>query len=339
MTGTVIRAHNGDSVSVPHARVTLHRVGRDTQGPLDSMVTGADGRFRFRYPADTSAVFLLSSGYDGIEYFSSPLGLDHSTPDTGLVLPVYDTSSVAPLEVQSRHVVVSLPGRDGTRNVLEIVVLANTGEATRVAGDSAHPAWGTTLPTGALGPEVGQGDVSPESVVFRNDSLLLFAPVAPGPKQVVFGYTLPATPGRVRFRFPEGAGAFTLLLEERNLPVSGGGIVAADTQAIGGRTFAQWTGAPAAGSVVTVSFPGSSTRWLLPLLVGAVGLVLVVVLARTLRRPVPVPAAPLSLLDQLAALDRQYAGREAEVGAAEWQRYQDERGRLKAALEQELAGK
>lgn len=334
----MLRSAGSDSLPVPNTRVVLHRVGRDTQGPLDSLLTDAAGRFRFRYAADTGAVFLLSSGYAGIEYFSSPIGLDPTRPDTGIVLLVSDTSSTTPLEVTSRHIVVSQPSPDGTRAALEIVVLGNPGAVTRVAGDSAHPVWIGTLPKGALGAQVGQGDVSPESVVFRDDSLLLYAPVAPGQKEVIYGYTLPATPGRVGYHFPEGAQSFTLLLEERNLPVSGGGIVAADTQTIEGRTFARWTGAPDAGSEVTIGFPGDSTRWLLPALVGAVGLVLLVILARVLRRPVSIPAAQVSVLDQLAQLDRQYSGREAETDAAEWQRYQAERSRLKAELERELAG-
>ena len=45
------------------------------------------------------------------------------------------------------------------------------------------------------------------------------------------------------------------------------------------------------------------------------------------------------LLDQLAKLDARYAGKENQVPADEWRRYQDERTALKAAVEQELAGR
>lgn len=338
--GRVVREQGTDTVPVPAARVVLHRVGRDRQGPVDSLTTGSDGRFRFRYAADTAAVFLLSSGYAGIEYFSTPLHLDPSAPDTGIQLFVSDTSSVTPLEVISHHVVISLPTADGTRPALEIVVLGNPGSVTRVAGDSAHPSWSAALPRGALGAAMGQGDVSPESVVFRDDSLLLYAPVAPGRKEVVFGYSLPAAPGPVTYALPEGAGSFTLLLEERGRTVTGGGLAAVDSQAIEGRTFQRWTGEPAPDSRIVIDFPGGGTRWLLPLLVGSVALALLVVLARVLRRPVPPSTAGTSpLLDQLARLDARYAGRQAEVPAEEWERYQADRAALKAALEAELAGR
>ena len=47
--------------------------------------------------------------------------------------------------------------------------------------------------------------------------------------------------------------------------------------------------------------------------------------------------APGTLLDALAELDAQYAGRESEVAPEEWQQYQEERARLKASLEAALA--
>ena len=338
--GTVVREQGRDTVPVPAARVVLHRVGRDRQGPIDSLVTGTDGRFRFRYAADTGAVFLLSSGYAGIEYFSTPLHLDPGAPDTGLQLFVSDTSSTTPLEEISHHVVISQPTADGTRPALEIVVLGNPASVTRVAGDSAHPVWSVVLPRGALGAAMGQGDVSPESVVFRGDSLLLYAPVAPGRKEVVFGYSLPAAPGPVAFTLPRGAGNFTLLLEERGRTVTGGGLSAVDSQAIEGRTFQRWTGEPGPGSRIVIDFPGGGTRWLLPMLVGSVALALLVVLLRVWRRPAATAATgPSPLLDQLARLDARYAGREGEVSAEEWAHYQSDRAALKTALESELAGR
>lgn len=340
-SGRVLRVTETDSVPVPGALVVLHRVGRDRQGPIDSQRTGGAGRFQFRYRADTTAVFLLSSGFAGIEYFSTPLHLDPSLPDSGIILLVSDTSSTTPIEVLSRHLVVSRPSPDGTRPALEIVVLGNPASVTRVAGDSAHPTWRMSLPRGALAPQMGQGDVSADAVVFRNDSLLLFAPIAPGQKEVVFGYTLPAGAGRTRFAVADSTASFTLLLEERDRPVSGGGLVAADTQAIEGRVFGRWSGSAAAGSDVIVGFAGAGPgRWLLPLLVGAVGCALLLVMVRVLRRPATAAAPAASpLLDQLARLDARYAGRAGEVSGEEWGRYQAERAALKAALESELAGK
>lgn len=340
VSGRVLKLGSRDTVPVPGAAVVLHRVARDSQGPVDSITAGPAGQFRFRYRVDTSAVYLLSSGFAGIEYFSTPLHLDPAAPDTGLLLLVSDTASGLPIDVISRHLVISQPVADGTRPALEIAVLGNPGAVTRVAGDSSHPTWAARLPEGALGAQMGRGDVSPGSAVFRNDSLLLFAPLAPGQKELIFSYSLPARPGRMTLPLGDGAASFTLLLEERTLAVSGAGLALADTQQIEGRTFQRWTGAAEPGSTLTIGFGGGATRWLLPILVSGVAAALLLVMIRVLRRPVAAPRPAASpLLDQLARLDARYAGREGQVPEDEWRRYQDERSALKAALEQELAGR
>ncbi len=339
--GRVLLPRGKDTVGVANARVVLHRVGRKAQGPIDSTIAGPRGEFRFRYAADTSSVFLLSSGYAGIEYFSSPLHTDAELPDTGLVLFVSDTSATAPIHVSSRHMVFSKPGNDGTRAALEIVVLENDGAVTRVARDSLTPVWGARLPKGALSFQVGQGDVGPDGLFLRNDSVVLVAPVAPGQKQLMYTYALPATPGRVKLLVGDSIATVNVLLEEFDRRVSGGQIARADSQSIEGRTFQQWAGPAAAGTVLEIDFPGNSNGWILPALVGAVALTLALVGFRVLnRRPVaPAPVQQNALLDQLARLDARYAGREAQVPAAEWQQYQQERARLKAELAQQLAGK
>ncbi len=339
--GRVLRPHGGDTLGVAGARVVLHRVGRKSQGPIDSAIAGPRGEFRFRYRPDTASVFLLSSGFAGIEYFSSPLHTDPEQPDTGLVLVVSDTSWRAPIHVASRHLVISKPGKDGTRAALEIVVLQNDGAETRVARDSATPVWGARLPAGALSFQVGQGDAGPDGLLARNDSVVLVAPVAPGQKQLLYTYALPATPGRVRIPVGDSIGTANILLEEFDRRVSGGGIVKADSQAIGGRSFQQWAGAVPAGAVLEIDFPAGGNGWVLKGLVTIVALTLALVGMRALsRRPVtPVPVQQNAILDQLARLDARYAGREAEVPADEWGAYQEERARLKAALAAKLAGK
>jgi len=338
-SGHVVRFTAEDTVGMPGVQVVLHRVGRALQGPIDSTISGPGGAFRFRWSPDTSAVYLLSAGFAGIEYFSSPLIARDAAPDTGLVLVVSDTSSTAPLVTASRHIVVSRPAKDGTRSTLEIVVLTNPGTISRIAGDSAHPSWATRLPAGALGFSAGNGDVSADAMTTRNDSVLLFAPVAPGEKQLVYTYELPAAPGTVRLPLGDSIGVLNLLLEEREIPVSGAGIARADSQSIEGRTFQQWVGAARPGMTLEIAFGGSTTRWLLPVMVGLVGVVLLVVAGLALRRPARVPAAAhrSTSLEQLADLDARYAGGAASVPPEEWARYQVERARLKAELERELA--
>jgi hypothetical protein len=337
----VVRIAGGDTVAVPVATVVLHRIGRTAQGPIDSTRTGRRGEFRFRFPGDSTVVYLLSSGYAGIEYFSTPVRATPARPDTGLLLVVSDTSASAPLRVTSRHIVISKPATDGTRGTLEIVVLENPGDLTRVAGSGDRGTWGTRLPPGVLGFQVGQGDVSPEALQVRHDSVLLFAPVAPGEKQLVYTYQLPATPGTVRIPFGDSVRTLNVLLEEFDRTVSGSGIARADSQRIENRTFRQWTGPVGPGSAVTIDFPGNRTRWLLPGLVALMAGGLLMALRQALRRGEPPPAAPepRALLDALARLDARYAGGEARVSAQEWAEYQRERARLKAEVSRQLAGK
>jgi len=336
--GRVMVVQGSDTVPVGRTPVVLHRVGRSAQGPVDTALTDLRGRFRFRYAADTGSVFLLSAGFAGIEYFSTALQATPSAPDTGLVLFVSDTSSTTPIAVASRHIVISQPDQNGLRPALEIVVLQNNGPRTRVAGDSASPVWVGRLPGGAAGAQAGNGDYSPDALVFRGDSVVLFAPVAPGDKQVIYTYSLPPNPGRVRVPMLDSVAALNVLLEEQDVPVHGAGLTRAGPQTIENRTFMQWNGPAPGGSVLEIGFSGGLGRWLLPALVSLVAVTLFLLTFRTLRRTSPSPAAE-PLLDQLARLDARYAGREAETPPAEWTNYQQERARLKARLTEGLAPK
>lgn len=329
--GRVVRIQGQDTLPVTGTMVVLHRVGRATQGPIDTAVTDSRGRFGFRYATDTTAVFLLSAGYAGIEYFSTALQGTPAVPDSGLVLFVADTSGQAAISVASRHIVISRPDKGGLRPALEIVVLQNAGSTTRVAGDSAHPVWVARLPGGAVGAQAGNGDYSPEALVFRGDSVLLFAPVAPGDKQVIFTYSLPANPGRVRVPMLDSVAALNVLLEEQDIAVTGAGLTRSGPQTIEGRTFLQWVGPAPLGSVLEIGFGGAAGRWLLPLLVGLVALALGGLTFRALRRPAPARGEP-PLLDQLARLDARYAGKQTETAPEEWARYEQERAALKARL-------
>ncbi len=330
-SGQVMLVQGTDTVPVTRTTVVLHRVGRALQGPVDTTLTDARGRFRFRYAADSGSVYLLSAGFAGIEYFSTALQGSPTSPDSGLVLLVSDTSGTAPVSVASRHIVISKPDPSGLRPALEIVVLQNSGTRTRVAGDSTRPVWVARLPTGAAGAQAGDGDYSPEALIFRGDSVLLFAPVAPGDKQLIYTYSLPPNPGRVRVPMLDSVAALNILLEEPDVVVRGAGITRAGPQTIENRTFEQWNGAAGGGSVLEIGFSGSLARWLLPGLVSLVALALGLMTLRALRRPTTTAVAP-PVLDQLARLDARYAGKEAETPAADWARYQEERARLKARL-------
>ncbi|MEP6689384.1 MAG: hypothetical protein ABJC36_13620 [Gemmatimonadales bacterium] len=340
--GRVILPRARDTVPVPGARVVLHRVGRAEQGPIDSVTADAAGRFRFRFRADTAVIYLLSARYGDIEYFSPPIHTNPAAPDTAMRVVVYDTSSTAPIGVEARHIVVPRAGPDGTRSVLDLIVLRNDGRLARVAPDSSRPSWRMVLPSGAGDMAVGDGDVSPDAIVRVGDTVNVLAPLSPGQKQISLEYGVTPRRGTIDFEVGPAGSPVNLLVEERDTRVSGGTLALADSQVIEGRSFRRYAGAVPAGDAVRLTIGGAAvlaaTRWALPALVAALALALAAVAWALFRRARPAPPlSPEGVLDAIAALDARYAGREAEIAVAEWQRYVAERTRLKAELEGGLA--
>ncbi|HUF35214.1 MAG TPA: hypothetical protein VMN37_04645 [Gemmatimonadales bacterium] len=349
--GRVVRPGASDTTPVAGVRVVLHRIGADAQGPIDSLVSGQGGRFRFRFSPDTGAIYLLSARYRGIEYFSQPVSAGAARPDTGLSLLVHDTSSSAPVRLGARHVIIPRAGDDGTRDALDLVILRNESHLARVAPDSVGASWAMPLPPGSEGLEVGESDVSSETVSRRGDSLYLGAPIGPGEKQLSLQYHLP--PGMSVVAVPVGAtgGPVNVLVEEPGASVTGPGIAPADSQVVLGRLFRRWSGEVPAGGLIRVRLPGpgEDSTLVLGLLVAGVALGLGVAAWQIGRRRATPRAAPFvpgqaepadereALLSRIARLDATYAGREGEVRAEEWQGYLEQRARLKAALESALA--
>jgi len=317
----------------------LHQVGRALQGPIDSVRTDRRGGFRFAFSPDTS-LYLLSARHAGIEYFSPPVHTNPERPDTAIRIVVYDTSSSVPVSLEARHLVLTRPGEDGSRNVLDLLVLRNDGQRTRVAPDSVRPSWSSLLPRGSIGLELGEGDVSPDAVARRGDSLVLMAAIAPGEKQVTVQYLVPAGRDDLELLFAQPVAMVNILAEEKGVAVSGGTLALADSQVLQGRSFRRWTGLVPAGTTLRISLPGRdrTPQWVLAALVAAVALALLGAGWFFLSRQTGLPRPSSSeLLDTVAALDARYLGREPETPGDEWRSYQAERARLKAQLATSLA--
>ena len=333
-----------DTAPLPNARVLLHRVGRDVQGPVDSVRADGRGRFRFRFRPDTAALYLLSVRYGGIEYFSTPVPTNPATPDTAIRLVAFDTSSTVPIAVDARHIVIPRPGENGARAILDLIVLRNDGRLARVSPDASHPAWAVTLPPGTGAMDVGESDLSPDAILREGDTVKVTAPFAPGQKQLSLEYAVVPPGGRMVFGTGSTPGPLNVLVEEDGARVTGGTLALADSQVIEGRRFRRWSGKVPASATVTVAFAGVAGRptWrTLAALVAPVAGALAVAGWWLLRRPRRTPTAPTptrdALLDAIAALDARYAGREGDTPPDEWQRYQAERAALKARLEDALA--
>jgi len=273
VTGRIVRPVPGDTVPASGVRVVLHRVGQDAQGPLDSARTGTGGRFRFTTRRDTSAIFLVSARYGGIEFFSQPFSFRDSIPPAPVTLLVSDTSSSAPVSVGGRYLVIGAPGTERRRIAVDLFVIRNDGHLTRVASDSLMPTWWAVLPpaTGHRVAEVGS-EILPSAVRFQGDTVLVFAPISPGEKQLLLEHAIPAERPDWVVPLGEGAAELQVVSEEDGVRIEGSGLQAAEAQVVDGRPLLRWAGRAEPGTALAVTFPAraaSEGQLVVGLVVGA----------------------------------------------------------------------
>lgn len=340
LSGQVLRV-GLDSAPAAGRWVVLHRVGRDTQGPLDSMRTGRDGSFSFTYPADTTALHIVTAEHAGIQYFSPPLSTNPDVPNPPLTLVVNDTSSTAPVETTSRFIVVSAPEADGFRTVVELLTFTNQSSFTRVGPDSTAAAWSFGVPAGAERFVAEPGELSHEAIALGPGSVSIFAPLAPGDRQLTLRYALPRTEGIVTWPFPQPASGVELLVEEDAATVTAPSLEQVDSTIIDGRRFRRWGGNMAAGDSILLEVPAPLKvgGGVLAALVGITALAMTWALWRALRGRSRMGSlqqeGPEALVDRIARLDE--AHRNTAPGAPESDAYQRQREELKSALARLLA--
>ena len=335
-TGRVVRIVGGDSVAAPAAVVLLHRVGRDAQGVVDSVRTAPDGRFAFRFVRDSGATYLISARWSGIEYFAPPLV--NGTPVDGLTIVVADTTSTAPVSIGARHVAISGPAPDGTRTVVDLVILQNVGTLTRVARDSVTPTWRMLLPAFAANVRVADSDFSPAAFDQHADTLMLFAAIPPGERQIFIDYQLP--PGTRRFALPidQPINAVNLLAEER---VTITGAVQQVDTVVNERAFHRWTASLSRPGMLIVAMPRiGPPAWTIPLLVSLFAASLAIVGSLLVRPRAPQFSSPAAsgaeielLVDRIATLDVANRAGPETVGAAAWAEYLTQRATLRQELD------
>ncbi len=238
--------------------VTIHRVGSDSAGPIDSMRTAADGRFRFRYTrtGKTDAVYFVSASYDGIAYFSRPLAAGRTTGDDAAIV-VFDTTSIHfPLAIKGRHIIVSSPSVNGTREIVEAYEIANESDQTLISPDDAHPTFTAPTPPGVTKIQVGESDVSPDAITSVNGRVHVTAPFAPGLKQLSFSYVVPQSSFPMHLPVEDSTTVLEVLLEEPRAEARGATIKPQQPATIERRMFQRYLGADAPkGSSIEVRVP------------------------------------------------------------------------------------
>ncbi len=267
VTGTVLLAGATDSLPAPGAEVTLHRVASDSQGPVASVTARPDGRFMIDSRVAAGGVLLISARWDGIEYFAPPV--DSGVPVTVIVHP---TAVDAPVSVALRSVIVGGPAADGTRDVIDLIVIRNRGPATRVALDTLSETIRMFLPPNADNVLVAYADFIQEAADVHGDTLLIHSPIAPGDRQIMLQYQI--APNSRRFVIPVDPMADTSMVLAEEADVSVTGFTRSGTEDLEGKSFQRWSMGRASG--IELVLPGHLVipSWLIPvmLLVMGVGL-------------------------------------------------------------------
>lgn len=339
--------------------VTLHRVGKDTAGAIDSVRSDAAGRYRFRYtPRGASdAVYFASSMWDGIAYFTSPLRDVNSSGDAAEITVFDTTSRTFPLSVKGRHLIVSRPDSTDRRTVVEVFELSNDSLKALVSVDTMtlRPTWSVSIPATAMDVRVNDGDISPNAFVASNGRASIYSPIAPGMKQVAFTYKLPNSSFPLALTAEQGAVVFEVLLEEPQGTVSGQGFTAVEPVSLEGRNFRRYLAQDTKPDTrIVVELPSTGTpgrNFYIAGLLAAIGFLMLLVLSRSMQRAASKRAgevagpslrpresnAPMAdrLAQEIAALDATYA-RQENPSASVQQAYNARRAELRAALAEEL---
>lgn len=294
VAGQVVRPAKTTMIPVPNVWVTLHRVGSDRAAPLDSVRADSQGRyeFDFRRTGDESAIYFVSASYGGVAYFTPPLA--HSVVrGEEAEIAVFDTTSApVPIGVRGHHVIVSAVDANGQRTVTEVYELANDTSVTRVASPGSEGAvWSAVIPAQASRFQISQGDIPSAAVRFENGRALVYAPLAPGLKQLAFSYSLPASAFPLRVPVISPTQIFEVLIEDEKGSVTGAKLKEVAPVALEKRSFRRFLAADVpAGVVSVIDLPAAAQsgrdidpRFMIALTV-VIGGAMAFALARALRR-------------------------------------------------------
>ena len=347
--GRVVRPGSEALEPVSGSWVTLHRVGRDRAGPLDSVRTGLDGSYRFAYQRTgaADAIYFVSASYAGIAYFSGALAQPEVTGQDAEI-QVFDTTSTGiRLTVRGRHIILSASTGGTRRGIIEVFEITNDSSRTLIGATDKAATFRVRIPQGAQDFKVAQGDVPADAVTNVDGEVLVQMPFAPGLKRLSFSYSVDADAFPLKVPVQFATGVLEVLAEDPQATVSAPRIVETAPASIDGRNFRRFLGndVPSSG-VLEMGLPGSGqaqkTRIVISL-IAAIALAMLLSLARAFGRrtgsrggKVAESAAAADreaerLARQIADLDSKFE-RARDPGDAERAEYDAARARLKNAL-------
>ena len=263
VSGRVLRGGR-DTVPLANAPVVLHRITRTSGGPIDSSRTDAKGRYRFEIATvDSGSIYLVSTTFDSLAYVSTPVGITgRPAAHVDDIVAYRTTANAPPIRLERRLLTIASAATEGTREVLEILELQNTGQTARITADTLAPTWAGRIPAGAGQTRGGQGDISPEAMRFRHDSIIVLAPIPPGPvKQLSYAYTLTAGTRILRIPIDQMTDNLNLLIEDTAAVVTAPRLEALGVQELEQRHYAAYRAGPLTpGDRVEIQLPSTGFR-------------------------------------------------------------------------------
>ena len=265
----------GDAHPVTGSMVTLHRVGSDTAGAIDSVRSDARGRYRFSFrPSGAEgAVYFAAVLFGGVAYFTAPLGSTTSEGESAEIT-VFDTASTGiDIAVRGRHLAISAPSTTGNRSVVDVFELGNDSLRTLVAASASAATWRVVLPEGAANATVlrDAGDIAAAAWWWTPAQRRSSRPLQPGLKQLALRYELAALHDSLTIPLIEATGGARAAARRGRRPRVRRWSHGERSVPSRERRAARCAQDVPASAVLTVVFPksGSATRgrpWLLALL-------------------------------------------------------------------------
>ncbi|HVY55989.1 MAG TPA: carboxypeptidase-like regulatory domain-containing protein, partial [Thermodesulfobacteriota bacterium] len=243
ITGKVIDKTNNRNVPEAAVKLTSYMGDKET-GSTDSK-TGENGAFTFAsLPWDRS--YMVTVEYNGAEYSTDKLVFYPDEDTKTLDLPVYEpTDSGEGISIAEAHMIVEV-----TEDGLSIADLSGfdvKGDKMYVGGAELEEGKKETLkfslPKNAANLNFIHG-LTPEGVVRTAAGISDTASVPPGPKRVVFAYTVPlgSNGGTIEKTIEYPTGSFLLLVSKSNDQVTVDGLEGGDEVKIENQDFIRWSG-------------------------------------------------------------------------------------------------
>ena len=294
VSGRIVRPGTRSMNPVSGVWVVLHRVGPDRAGPLDSVKSDPRGRYAFNYVRTGSedAIYFVSASYDGIAYFTPPLAEGRISGDDGEVTVFDTTSHRVPTSLRGHHVVVSAVDANGLRSIVEVYDLSNDSSVTRIAAtDTPKDAtWQTHVPPDVTNFQVSQGDIPASAVSYTRGLVSVYAPIAPGIKQLSFSYMLPAKAFPLSLPLEKATGIYEIMIEEKAGSVIGPHVREVDPVTVEARNFRRFLASDVPeNSVAVIDLPppppdrAIDPRYMVAITL-LIGGTMVLALAQALRR-------------------------------------------------------